>query len=195
MAEAGELLSDVRPDLAVWAGTSGFWRGRAAELADMEMLARAVGCRAVSSRDAVVAALHGCARPVGVLTPYVSEIHSMVVNDLVREGVDVGGDTGLGESDNSAFAAIPASTLGREARILLERGCQTVAVVCTNLTLASGGLPVVDSAWATLWYAAHLVGAAPTTYWDLYEALVGQPGRGFSATAAQAPMGEVRSPR
>jgi maleate isomerase len=196
---AGELLGDARPDVVVWAGTSGFWRGEEREAAELRALAGAARAPATSSRRAVLAALHTTPGPVAVLTPYIDEVHRGVVAALRQAGIAVTADRGLREVDNLAFSRITNEVLRPVLADLTGPTGRPVAVICTNLLVVDAALAVVDSVVATLWHAARFAGAEPGGYWDAYRSVVaavdtGHPGRGLSNGGAHAPIGDVRSP-
>ncbi len=155
------------------------------------------GCRATSSRLALLAALTEGPSPVAVLTPYVDAVHEAVVASLRAAGVDVPVSEGMGISDNLAFSRIDTGVLAGAATRLSAGGSRRVVVVCTNLLVAEPRVAVVDSLLATLWHTARLAGGTSLSYGSFYELAcseTGQPGRGLSATPAQPPTIEVRSP-
>lgn len=196
LARAAGLLGDVRPQLVVWAGTSGLWRGAATEDHDLDAMAAAAGCPATSSRVAVLAALSETDGPVAVLTPYVAAVHEAVIASVVAAGYEVPEAEGLGISDNLAFSRIDADRLTAAAVRLSAGGSRRVMVACTNLVVASGRVAVVDSLLATLWHAAVQVGGTAQTYASFYESVCdepGRPGRPRLAAPAQPPIVEVRS--
>jgi maleate isomerase len=200
LCAAGELLADTRPDLVVWAGTSGCWRGGAREDIELRALEVAAGAPATSSRRALLAALQSTPGPVAVLTPYIDDVHCAVVATLRAAGIAVAADRGLGEVDNLAFSRITADVLRPVLADLAGPAGRPVAVVCTNLLVVDVARAVVDSVVATLWHAAALAGARAGDYWETYRSVAadldtGQLGRGLSAGGPPEPPMDVRGPR
>jgi maleate isomerase len=179
-ARAG-LLADAEVALISWAGTSGFWLGADKEDEVLEQAGRAAGVPVTSSRAAVLAALgERPAAPVGVLTPYVPEVHRRVVAAVTDAcgGGRVVADRGLGIEANLGFAAIPAAVIDAELRRLADLGAESLAVICTNVPGLAGGhaygppgsrRTVVDSVLATLWHAARLSGGYRGSYAGCYQ--------------------------
>jgi maleate isomerase len=187
LSAAAGLLADAGATLVGWAGTSGFWLGGEREDRVLaQVSAAAGGVPAVSSRTAVLAALdEQRGLPVGVLTPYVRDIHQRVVS-AVAEAAGAGSpagkvvaDRGLGIERNLDFAAIPAAVTEAELRRLAGLGAECLAVVCTNVLgvlpgLAAAPFTVVDSVLATLWHAARQAGSYGKPYADCYAGTLGR---------------------
>jgi maleate isomerase len=149
MSAAAALLAEAEVSLVAWAGTSGFWLGGTREDGVLARASADAGVPVTSSRVAVLAALaERPGVPVGVLTPYVPEIHGRVV-------------------------AAVMTVIEAELRRLAGLGAESLAVVCTNVLgslpgLADAPFVVVDSVLATLWHAARLSGCSDQPYADCY---------------------------
>jgi len=173
MAAAARLLVDSDPELVIWAGTSGLWRGVEREAAELEALSAQHGRRVTSTSQGIVGALHEIGQEeVGVFTPYVAPIHRRVVGSVTDAGYRVVTDHGLGETDNLAFSRIAPEVIGPWVDRLSGGGNRPVLVVCTNLLAALPGTPTLDSVIATFWHAARLTGANELSYQATYEAVV-----------------------
>ena len=183
---AAALLADAEVSLISWAGTSGCWLGGDREDSVLGQVSREAGVPVVSSRLALFAALaERPAAAVGVLTPYLRDVHDRVVSTVASAGCDVVADRGLGIERNLDFASVPAAVVEAELRRLAGHGADSVAVVCTNVLGTVAGLAdepfvVVDSVLATLWHAARLTGGYGRPYADCYReacTAIGDPGR------------------
>ena len=174
MSRAAALLADAAPDLIVWAGTSGLWRGRNVEDAEVAQVATVGRCPSTSSRRAVLAALAEEDGPVAMLTPYVTAVHRAVVEHLLGEGVEVAESEALGVEENLAFARLDPELLRDSVRRLSAGSSRRVVVACTNVMVVAREALVVDSLLATLWHAARLAGGRNTPYRDFYRMVSGQ---------------------
>jgi maleate isomerase len=176
---AARLLVDAEVSLVSWAGTAGFWLGVDLEAAMLAEATKQVGVPVTSSRVAMFAAMKGLReRPVGVLTPYVDDVHRRVCTTIEHEGFKVVADRALGIERNLDFAHIPPPTIAHELRLLAEAGAEVLPVVCTNVLatlteLDDAPFLVIDSVLATLWHAARESGATSLDYIDCHRALLG----------------------
>jgi maleate isomerase len=184
LTAAASLLADAEVTVISWAGTSGCWLGGEREDAVLgAVAATTAGIPVVSSRIALLAALAETpGAPVGLLTPYVPDVHERVAATVAGAVGATGGmvmaSRGLGIERNLDFAAIPEAVIERELRELADGGAQALAVVCTNVLgvlpgLADAPFLVVDSVLATLWHAAKLSGSGAPPYADCYRAACG----------------------
>jgi maleate isomerase len=204
LSAAAGLLADAEVSLISWAGTSGCWLGGGQEDAVLARASAAAGVPVTSSRTALLAALaEQPGAPLGVLTPYVTEVHDRVVATVRAAGGTVVADRGLGLERNLDFAAIPAAVLEASLRALASAGAQSLAVVCTNVpgvlpSLAAAPFTVVDSVLATLWHAARLTGSYRRPYADCYRQAcapylagpdLAAPDRGGTERAGVGPAG------
>jgi maleate isomerase len=166
MVEAASLLADAAPAAIVWGGTSGGWRGLAADRAVTNAITAATGIPATTTTQATVELVtRRGVRSLGFATPYVPEILAGITATyapLVEEVHTLG--TGL--TDNVEFARIPESEIERQVRQLAAMGCDTVAVYCTNVLFFSAivaleqelGISILDSVAVTYWAAAGFAG-------------------------------------
>lgn len=204
LSAAAGLLADAEVSLICWAGTSGCWLGGDQEDAVLARASAAACVPVTSSRTALLAALaEQPGAPLGVLTPYVTEVHDRVVATVRAAGGTVVADRGLGLERNLDFAAIPAAVLEASLRALASAGAQSLAVVCTNVpgvlpSLAAAPFTVVDSVLATLWHAARLTGSYRRPYADCYRQAcapylagpdLAAPDRGGTERAGVGPAG------
>ena len=179
LVAAARLLVDAEVSLVSWAGTAGFWLGVDREDAMLAEATVQVGVPVTSSRVAIFAAMKGAREhSVGVLTPYVEDVHRRVCATIEHEGFDVVADRALGIERNLDFAHVPPATIAEQLRLLAAAGAEVLPVVCTNVlaTLAeldSAPFLVIDSVLATLWHAAREIGATSLDYLDCHRVLLG----------------------
>lgn len=174
---AAELLRDAEVSVVSWAGTAGFWMGGDDEDALLAEGSARLGVRMISSRVAMLAALEefrGCA--IGLLTPYVDEVHLAVRSTLENQGYEVVADAAFGIERNLDFAGIPASSIHEKLSQLSAAGAEVIPLVCTNVLGTLPGPPgsavVVDSVLATLWHAAREAGRTSLGYLDCSRAVL-----------------------
>ena len=185
---AALLLRDARPDVIVWTGTSAFWRGVEEERTVLQSLSSLVACPVVSATQGVIEALRQRgATALGVLTPYVEDVHDEVLASLWALGFTVAGDAHFDVSENFSFALIAQARVEAAlARLARDNPAVTaLATICTNLPLAlhyDG--PMVDSLVATLWFAGITANSGPETYDEFHDRLVTQLRRSALGTPA-----------
>lgn len=165
--EAAELLSDAQVDVIAWNGTSGSWLGPEYDERVCRAITRATGRPATTSTLAILAALKvRQVRRLGLITPYEDAIADAIALNYSAQGFPVHASRHFGRTTNFDFALTTDEELETAFEELATRGCDAVAVVCTNVRaahLAQGwenrtGLTVVDSVAATLWDALRLGG-------------------------------------
>jgi maleate isomerase len=192
MREAALLLKDAHPDVIAWTGTSGFWLGLNEERALLLSLTALVSCPVVSAAQGVVEALRLTgASEIGLLTPYVEEVHREVLATIETLGFNVVAETCLEVLENFKFSLIGEGRIETELSQLALRtqGFQQtpLAIICTNLPIAveyEG--TVVDSLVAALWFAAVKSDCSNETYGQFHARLLAQLRR--SRAARPAPL-------
>jgi maleate isomerase len=168
MIAAARLVAHAGVDVLVCAGTSGCWLGLDHDRAIVSAIEDATGIAATSSTLALLDACRafGASR-LFLLTPYVPAVVEQITGTLATERLTVSGGRHLGICDNAAFGAVPRSTLQSIIGGVAGSDCHAVAVVCTNLRALplleadveqSVGVPILDSAAATVWGAARRIG-------------------------------------
>jgi len=141
-----------------------------------DRVARLIGgqaqCRAVTDPlSAAVAAFGALAvtRP-GIVSPYVPQVLTPVLDALGAAGLEIAGTLSFGEQIEARVARIDPGSIARAVReIARKRDLDGVFLSCTNLrTLdiidpleADLGIPVVSSNQALAWHMDRLSGARP----------------------------------
>ena len=102
---AADLLADAQVDSIVWSGTSGGWRGLAADRELCAAITERTGVPSSTSTLALVAALQrlGATR-LGLVTPYPDDMHGAVVSTFIEAGYDVVGSNRAVTSSNWELA-------------------------------------------------------------------------------------------
>ncbi len=165
---AARLLADARVGAIVWSGTSAGWLGIERD----EALVRAIqdetgipGATAVLAIDELLSA-RGASR-IGLVTPYVDDVQSLIVERWAARGVEVVAERHLGMSVNHDFANVSEACVDEMVRAVATTDAQAVVVLCTNVDGARVaarlepelGLPVIDSTAAAAWAGLRLCGA------------------------------------
>jgi maleate isomerase len=178
LRDAALLLNDARPDVIVWTGTSAFWRGVDQERALLQSLSSVVACPVISAAQGVIEALRQTgATDIGVLTPYVEDVHQEVLASIRALGFTIAGDAHFDIAENFSFALIEEVRVEAELSRLALQGPAATAVVtiCTNLPVAwhyDGRF--VDSLVATLWMAGITANSWRETYDEFHDRLMAQ---------------------
>lgn len=169
MCAAALLLADARPDLLVWAGTSGLWLGLDHDRALCEALTRATSVPATTT---ALALFDACAalgvRRCALVTPYLSEVVDRIVATFAGAGVVIVAERHLGLSDNHAFGLVTEQEISALALACASDDLDGCLVACTNL--GGAGIvaaleqqlhaPVLDSIAVTVWHALKVAGLA-----------------------------------
>ena len=167
---AAELLAHAKVDTIAWNGTSASWLGFES---DERLCARILAATGIPARTTVLAyrEIFGRlgARRIGLVTPYTGDVQARIQRNWGAEGFDCSGERHFGLADNFSFAEVPSSAIGEAIRAVVARGCDVVALVCTNMDGArigadlegELGVPVLDSVAVTLWACLGAAGVDP----------------------------------
>lgn len=176
MLEAASLLADARVDTICWNGTSASWLGIDRDVALCEKIEEQTGIRSTSAVLAMMEALRLFgAKRVGLVTPYIDGIQSMINANLEKEGVPVVADEHLGLSENFAFSLVGEAQLADMTRRVARARPDAIAILCTNLNGARVaaalepelGIPVLDSISLAVWGSMRAAAAdtSPLAEW------------------------------
>ncbi|WP_415854679.1 aspartate/glutamate racemase family protein [Sinomonas sp. G460-2] len=176
LGDAPSLLADSELDAVAFHGTSGTWVGLDGDVRLCAALTEATGAPATTASLAVVRGLEALAvSRVAVVFPGPPAILPLIAGEYARRGIEV-----VATSSPDVVLSNPEiARLGRERIAALLRPAfvdGAEAVVCIGTNLRSGylveeferefGVPVIDSAVATLWDLLRLAGAArPSEGW------------------------------
>lgn len=176
LGDAPALLNDADLQAIAFHGTSGSWTGIDGDRALCGELEAACGAPATTASVAVVEALGALsATRIGVVFPGPGSIASRIQQEYSRHGIDVQAvSVPEAAMSNPEIARLDSAAIGAMMRPAFVHGLD--AVVCVGTNLRSGylvegfeqefGIPVVDSAIATLWHVLQLAGVGrPITGW------------------------------
>ena len=171
LEEAAGLLADARPGLIGFHCTavSTFAPDRAAEIP--ARMTRATGLPAVTTADAILAALSALgARRILLVTPYISAVHEREITFLAAHGCTVMGGDMMGINTNAEMAQIPPEAIAAQARraAATHPGANALFISCTAIRSAGLiasleaelGLPVMTSNQVMAWHALRRLGVA-----------------------------------
>jgi maleate isomerase len=170
LGDAPALLADVSADAVAFHGTSGTWVGLDADQRLCEQLSVSTGAPATTASLAVVAALEtlGLSR-VAVVFPGPATIPPLIAKEYGRHGIQVVTASTPGvDLSNPEIARLGRDRIAGLMRPAFVDGAE--AVVCIGTNLRSGylveefeaefGIPVIDSAVATVWELLRLTGTS-----------------------------------
>lgn len=167
MLTAARLLADARVDVICWNGTSGAWKGIAADRAICEAITAETGIPATTGTLAQLAAFeaHGIKR-YALAVPYTKDVHDAILPVYAGAGFEAVNSMNLGISTNFEFAEVTLDTLRQLAIEADHPDAEAVVVICTNLAAARVvadleqmlGKPVHDSLVVSLWHPLRMLG-------------------------------------
>lgn len=164
---AARQLADAQVGVIAWAGTSGAWLGIDSDECLAEQLSQTFGVAATTSTLSV---LDACAQlglsRVGLVTPYTGEIVASIKEGLGQRGLLVVHESHLDITDSFACSQVEPAEIERTIRDIPAGEVDGIVVLCTNMIVSRGiasierrmGVPVVDSAVATVWRACVMAG-------------------------------------
>jgi maleate cis-trans isomerase len=163
IALAAGTLADSDCDVIVFNCTGGAMSdGPEAEAAVLELIARETGAHALSTGEAVVAALRNLmiSRPV-LLSPYIQATNDAEIAYLSSLGISVAGDVALGLSGGSDYITVPPERWLELALEADRADADGFFLSCTNTTQIETvgeierrvGKPCINSNQAVLWAA------------------------------------------
>jgi maleate isomerase len=167
MLSAARLLADARVDVICWNGTSGAWKGAAADRAICDAITADTGIPATTGTLAQFGAFraHGVKR-FAFAVPYLPEVRDLMLGNYAAEGFECVGSECLGISENFAYAELDLPTLRDLIRRSDRPDAEAIVVVCTNLAAARVvdeleqelGKPIYDSLVVSLWQPLRMLG-------------------------------------
>lgn len=132
------LLADAEVDVIGWSGTSGGWLGFDMDERLCKCITEELGVPATTSTLSLNRALDILgAKRVALVTPYLDEVQSRIVQVYSRAGYDVVAESHLGKFKNVEFAQIGEEMLDAQVRAAEWE--------------AELGIPVLDSVSTIIW--------------------------------------------
>ncbi len=167
MCRAGILLSDAEIDALIWAGTAGSWLGVDYDKALVDALTQDCDVVATTSTLAIVESCRfmGVSK-IALVTPYLDEIVSKIIDTYATQGIEVVSERHLGLERNRDFGLVTPEEIKNLAFDCKTSHAEALVIACTNLR-ATGlidelgiklGIPVLDSIAVTLWHGLTIAG-------------------------------------
>ena len=169
LEEAAGLLADARPGLIGFHCTavSTFAPERAGEIP--ARMTRATGLPAVTTADAILAALEALgAKRILLVTPYIAAVHEREIAFLAAHGCAVVGGDMMGINTNAEMAQIPPEAIAAQARGAARAapGADACFISCTAIRSAGViealeteiGMPVITSNQVMAWRVLRRLG-------------------------------------
>lgn len=157
---ATELLAHAKCDVIAWNGTSASWLGFDRDEALVEMIEARTGIPAATCVLGYRELFNRLgARRIGLVTPYTSDVQAKIMSNWSRAGFNCVAEQHCGLSDNFSFAETTEARVEEMIRAVSAKGCDAVAIVCTNMQGARVAarlerelnLTILDSVAVTLW--------------------------------------------
>ena len=167
---AARLLADARCQVIAWNGTSAAWLGFEADRRLCQAIEGASGARACTSVLALNDALQRMgARRLALVTPYLGEIQTRIIQNYEEAGFEVVAERHLDDPGNFSFSEAGPDTISRMVREVAAAKPDAIAIVCTNLAGAplveqlerETGIPILDSIAVVVWQSLRYAGADP----------------------------------
>lgn len=166
--EAACLLADAHVDVIAWNGTSSGWLGFERDEALCARIMHETGIPACTSVLALNEAMRlaGHTR-FGLLSPYLSDVQQLIVENYRRSAFACTTERHLGLSVNFEFSEVTAGQIENMARQAAASGePECLTTFCTNLRAAplvpaleeSLGLPVYDTVATAVWKSLRIAG-------------------------------------
>ncbi len=170
MLDAADLLADAHVQSICWNGTSSGWLGFDTDRALITEIETRTGISACSSVLAMNELFERLgARKLALVTPYLPEIQTRIIENYQRHGFDVVAERHLDDPGNYSFATYSEAQILDMCRAVAAEGPEAIAVFCTNfrgagvaeVIEAETGIPVLDSVSTALWKSMVVAGADP----------------------------------
>ena len=158
--EAARLLADAKVDVLVWGGTSSSWLRIERDREWCEVVGRETG---IPTGTCVLAMnrrlIERRARTIGLVTPYRANVQHKIISVYKSLGYECVAEAHHGGQLSNDFAAIPLLAVVDMVRRVARSRPDAILIMCTNMRGAEVataleaelGIPVMDSALATLW--------------------------------------------
>lgn len=171
MLEAASLLADAKVHAICWNGTSAGWLGFEQDLALCEKITEWTGVPACSAVLALNEVFEKTGvRRFGLVTPYLDEIQSRIVETYAGAGFDCVAERHLGDPGNFSFSEVSEDTIAGMCReVAAEAELDAITIFCTNLKGAAVvpameaelDIPIYDTVATALWASLRTAGVDP----------------------------------
>ncbi len=173
---SARLLADAKMDVIAWNGTSAAWRGFHEDHDLCAEIEARYGIAATASMMALNLVLKaGGVTNIGLVTPYVSDVQSAIVDNYTNAGFVIDAERHLGISVNFDFSQVAEQAIADMVLEVAKSQPAAIIIICTNLPAATlidnleqqTGIPIYDSTSAVVWHSLRLIGVdtAALTQW------------------------------
>jgi maleate isomerase len=170
LLEAAGLLKDAHTDVIAWNGTSGGWKGLAADRSLCAAITEETGIVSTTSTLALVDAFReGGLTRYALVTPYLDDIQARIIETFAEEGLDCVAERHLDDKGNFSFSDVPEDRIAGLIREVAAEKPDVITTYCTNFRgarLAEDlereiGIPIYDTVSLTVWKSLLLCGVDP----------------------------------
>lgn len=167
---AAELLAHAKVDTIAWNGTSANWLGFDRDERLCELITEKTGIASTTTALAYRELLASKQKSLGLLTPYQNDIQDRILANWAEANFPCHAERHFELQDNYSFAEISEEQISATTHELVQAGCDSVAILCTNMRGAAIAKPIedeldctiYDSVAVTLWKSLSLGGVDPT---------------------------------
>ena len=163
---AAQKLCDAQVDAIVWGGTSSSWLGIEHDEEYRRFIQQETGISTttcVLEMNRKLASLS--ARRISIVTPYTDAVHNRILDNYEELGFPRPTGQNFGGTVSNDFASISSKILKDMVLSVAKNSPDVIMIMCTNLRGAAVaedlskqlGLPVIDSAAATLQAGSRLI--------------------------------------
>jgi maleate isomerase len=168
--QAAELLSDAKPDVMVWSGTSAGWLGFDKDKSLCDRLTERVGVPASTAILALNELIDiGNVTRLAIVSPYTSDIQQRIIEHYEAAGVQIVANVKHDISVNYDFALLSPQQIKRDLAAVARAKPQAVVTYCTNLHAAhlaeifesETDITLLDTVSTAVWGAMRKINLEP----------------------------------
>ncbi|MFT6913493.1 MAG: maleate isomerase [Paracoccaceae bacterium] len=168
--DAARSLAEAKVDLIAWNGTSASWLGLEKDRALCTLIEAETGIPATSTSLAYDRLFTGIGlKSLGLVTPYLTEVQTLIVAQYAAQGITVTADARLEEKVNHAFATYSADQIAAMIRDVANSAPEAISILCTNFRgapqaaalEAETGIAILDSVSVTAAHCMRELGLDP----------------------------------
>ncbi|MFT4783000.1 MAG: maleate isomerase [Paracoccaceae bacterium] len=168
--DAARSLAEAKVDLIAWNGTSASWLGLEKDRALCTLIEAETGIPATSTSLAYDRLFTGIGlKSLGLVTPYLTEVQTLIVAQYAAQGITVTADARLEEKVNHAFATYSADQIAAMIRDVATGAPEAISILCTNFRGApqaaalevETGITILDSVSVTAAHCMRELGLDP----------------------------------
>lgn len=124
----------IKPDVVIWAGTSGSWLGSDFEEELLKKISVRAGAPAIGCFTSLIAELKEKELDnIGLFTPYITPIHNRIIKNISAHGFEVTDLGHLAIEDNYSFSNVTCERILSAAKSKLSTSLRLIIPMCTNM--------------------------------------------------------------